>query len=50
MYCKNIEKFQKIMKEIKNDGLNQLHFIADFDWTMTKYIVNGKRSQLSYGK
>ena len=49
MYSKNVEKFIKMIEEIRSDGSGKLHFIADFDWTMSKFIANGKRTQLSYG-
>lgn len=49
MYSKNVDKFIKMIDEIKSDGSDKVHFVLDFDWTVSKFIANGKRTQLSYG-
>lgn len=38
------KEFDKKIKEIKKDGLGKLHVLADFDRTLTKCFVNGKRT------
>ena len=38
-----------MIDEIKSDGSDKVHFVLDFDWTVSKFIANGKRTQLSYG-
>gem|GEM_PF-6030599 len=36
----NKEKFEKILENIKKDSIENLHILADFDKTFTKYSIN----------
>ncbi len=36
----NLEKFNAKLQGIKNDGIKELHFISDFDMTLTKAYLN----------
>lgn len=38
------EKVLEIMQKIKKNGVSKLHFLADFDNTLTKAFVNWKKS------
>ena len=39
----NSEELEKIKTKISKEGLNKFHVISDFDRTLTKEFVNGKR-------
>ncbi len=39
----NKEKFEKILENIKKDSIENLHILADFDKTFTKYSINWKK-------
>ncbi|MDD5433056.1 MAG: hypothetical protein PHE77_00120 [Candidatus Pacebacteria bacterium] len=39
----NQEKFEQIKAAMKKSGANSLHVLADFDRTLTKMFVNGKK-------
>jgi hypothetical protein len=36
----NEKKFSKTLEKIKQGGLENLHFLADFDNTLTKAFIN----------
>lgn len=38
----NPEKFERVKKEIVEDGIDNVHVLADFDRTLTKAFVDGK--------
>lgn len=38
----NREKFERVKKEIIEDGIDNVHILADFDRTLTKAFVGGK--------
>ncbi len=38
----NRDKFERIRKEFKEEGLSKIHILADFDKTLTKASVDGK--------
>lgn len=38
----NAEKIELFAKSLKDDGIESLHVIADYDNTLTKSIVNGQ--------
>lgn len=38
----NLERFERVKKEIIEDGINNVHILADFDRTLTKAFVGGK--------
>jgi len=49
------EKFEKLKRKFKSDGVDNMHVLADFDRTLTKAFVKGNRSptviaQIRYGK
>ncbi|MFH8080783.1 MAG: hypothetical protein QXO84_02795 [Candidatus Aenigmatarchaeota archaeon] len=35
--------FEKIITKIKNDGIDSLHIVSDFDRTLTYAMVNGEK-------
>ena len=37
------QNLEKIKKEIKKDGKNSIHVLADFDRTLTKTFVNKRK-------
>ena len=39
----NKEKLEKLKNNFKKDGVEKLHVLADFDKTLTKAFVNGKK-------
>ena len=48
IHIKNKEQLQKKIQQCKEDGINQLHIISDFDSTLTKVFQNGKKIVSSY--
>jgi 5'-nucleotidase len=43
VYFHNKELLQQKIKEIKSQGLDKLHVVSDFDRTLTKCFLNGKK-------
>ncbi len=43
MIITNQEKLEQIKSEMKKGGVESLHILADFDRTLTKMFVNGKK-------
>ncbi|MBU2638581.1 MAG: haloacid dehalogenase-like hydrolase [Nanoarchaeota archaeon] len=41
----NPEHFEKLKSQMKEEGSEKLHVLADFDKTLTKAFVNGKRQE-----
>lgn len=41
IFYKNKDNFDEIVENIASDGVKNLHFLADFDRTMTKSFVKG---------
>lgn len=44
IYFHNKKDLDKKIRQIKKDGLNKLHVVADFDRTLTKRYINGKKT------
>jgi len=44
IYFADIKKFEKIKMNFRKDGFSKIHFLADFDNTLTKSFVNLKRT------
>lgn len=47
-HIKNLKELQKKVDSLKKDGASQLHLVADFDKTLTKAFVQGKKVLSSY--
>ena len=45
IYIKNERELNEKIKLIKQDGKDNLHIIADFDNTLSKAYVNGKKME-----
>lgn len=48
IYIKNEQELNKKINQIKKDGINKLHFVADFDRTITKASHKGKEAPNSF--
>jgi HAD superfamily hydrolase (TIGR01544 family) len=49
IHIRNYEQVRETITAIMNDGFQKLHIISDFDMTLTRYWLNGKRSVSSHG-
>ncbi|KAI3639842.1 hypothetical protein MIR68_002156 [Amoeboaphelidium protococcarum] len=49
LYMHDVPKVQSKLQRLIDAGLDQLHIVADFDMTLTKNWVNGKRNMSSHG-
>ena len=43
LYYKNRQNFDKIVKNIQEQGVDKLHILADFDRTLTKHFVDWEK-------
>ncbi len=43
VYISNKKSFQEKIKEIKKQGINKLHVVSDFDRTLSRSFLNGKK-------
>ncbi|PID83819.1 hypothetical protein CSB09_04210 [Candidatus Gracilibacteria bacterium] len=43
IYFKDRQNFENVLEKIKQDGLEKLYILSDFDRTLTKSFVNGKK-------
>lgn len=50
IYIKNQEELNKKINQIKQDGLNSLHIVSDWDRTLTKSFYKNKRTQTTFGQ
>jgi cytosolic 5'-nucleotidase 3 len=41
----NLEEFSRLLQVFKEQGQDKIHVLADFDRTLTKVLVNGKKIQ-----
>src|SRR3989344_3247939 len=48
IHIKNPSELNKKIAKLKKDGINSLHIVADFDSTLTKAFVNGKKVPSTY--
>jgi len=48
IYISNIDRLLEKIEIIRKDGLQKLNIFSDFDYTLTRYMMNEKRADNSF--